>query len=1250
MPYWGNKVDIIASRFIFVITILAIGLGVGELVNGASSAACDYAYRDNTGHTCYFAGKNAPVSPSNDTLLRQTDSGLPSSVGSYTAFDNNFEGGEVAGTGRSDDVSMVWRGRINFEPGTYKIHTLSDDGVEVWIEGAGVIINNWTDHGPTQNDANNISLNGYRQVQLRWYENGGEALIKFWWEKGGGCDREFPTDKLRACVFNDIVIDENSGQAVGDMNRAFIGQVNAGNPLVHEGLLGENETFTVEWRGRYYFNAGERYRFYTESDDGSWFFLPDEKGWDPVINNGGRHGKQYKEFFYTFPTSGFQRVQINFFEAGGGEYLRAGFDRSVQCDLGSPRDKFEGCFYDGIDLNEDRFVEKFESPMPIRIPPPPEELRPTSGGLFGRNDQFSMRLRGTFNFNGRYHFFTESDDGSRMYVWRVGTNQEMLIDNWGEHGRQRREEVRDLNGDYHVEVVYYENGGDAFLHAGWEKIEETIKPVLPPPPPSGGGCDYAYRDNTGHTCYFAGKNAPVSPSNDTLLRQTDSGLPSSVGSYTAFDNNFEGGEVAGTGRSDDVSMVWRGRINFEPGTYKIHTLSDDGVEVWIEGAGVIINNWTDHGPTQNDANNISLNGYRQVQLRWYENGGEALIKFWWEKGGAPPSLPPSTPPAGPTPPVSGATTIDPIFTVMKEGKSGQVVLQPSPTAGKTVSFQSSNPAIVSVDGAGRLIAHAIGNEPFAVAQISATVDGNPTANFSYALVSRYEGELGVAVGLKTAYAMPFDQIYTVIQKNIMLSAATDAGYDIQGAATGITYPSRNPLWMVAVDPAACGLAGNPMHLGPGCFLLNENVRWGILFHELGHNSTHNSWNEFGTGGVHLALTGGDVPLYQEGNATLIGLYTMQKITATGYGLNAPTLDGMRKIFQNDTQLYTTRLKDYEQSGAVFTENGSPPAMTADALDGIYISFANESSYKWEWVPRFMKAFQWHSDIDRLVLSGGVTAKERATFHAAASTVATGIEIKARFQRWNFPIDDTLYAQLIPIFRYLIDGVPIPPSSTPVTPVPTTPPSEGVSLPRLDLSLSSQSGRAVTINGVVIGDNISPLHWNWGDGKHSYGYFPATHTYAQDGRYIITVTASNAAGSVSKDIEVNVGASPAVSQPVAVSPPTNLNLSLSFQSGRTLTINGAISGAEGSLKWDWGDGTPVTESYFPATHTYAQDGKYTIKVTASNAAGTLSKEITLTIVTTGGVGLMVNQNYALLLSAMKTQFFDAITRKIREFKR
>ncbi len=70
-------------------------------------------------------------------------------------------------------------------------------------------------------------------------------------------------------------------------------------------------------------------------------------------------------------------------------------------------------------------------------------------------------------------------------------------------------------------------------------------------------------------------------------------------------------------------------------------------------------------------------------------------------------------------------------------------------------------------------------------------------------------------------------------------------------------------------------------------------------------------------------------------------------------------------------------------------------------------------------------------------------------------------------------------------------------------------------PDLSVFEPEVDGLMVSVNGVVFpgnsGTSIVRIHWDWGDGNGEDHWFPASHTYASDGNYTITVTAFQSDG-------------------------------------------------------------------------------------------------------------------------------------------
>ncbi|OGZ48619.1 MAG: hypothetical protein A3C83_00865 [Candidatus Ryanbacteria bacterium RIFCSPHIGHO2_02_FULL_47_25] len=149
--------------------------------------------------------------------------------------------------------------------------------------------------------------------------------------------------------------------------------------------------------------------------------------------------------------------------------------------------------------------------------------------------------------------------------------------------------------------------------------------------PSGGACDTSYPDDQFHACFFDGISAPTNDS-DTLVQFDEGSVPSPVGAHSGpIDYDFENFEIPQTGKSDEVSAVWRGRINFKKGKYVFHVNSDDGVELTVRG-GVVIGEWRDQTLINKTSSGtgLDLDGPTNVMLRWYEHAGEAQIKLWWD--------------------------------------------------------------------------------------------------------------------------------------------------------------------------------------------------------------------------------------------------------------------------------------------------------------------------------------------------------------------------------------------------------------------------------------------------------------------------------------------------------------------------------------------------------------------------------------------------------------------------------------------
>lgn len=166
----------------------------------------------------------------------------------------------------------------------------------------------------------------------------------------------------------------------------------------------------------------------------------------------------------------------------------------------------------------------------------------------------------------------------------------------------------------------------------------------------------------------------------------------------------------------------------------------------------------------------------------------------------------------------------------------------------------------------------------------------------------------------------------------------------------------------------------------------------------------------------------------------------------------------------------------------------------------------------------------------------------------------------------------------------------------------TPPNLIVNNPTTDCP-----SRKVTITGQATPTmpraTITKIHVDWGDRNAEdipvRNPFSASHTYAGDGTYTITITAYDSNGlSTSRSVSVTVScATPTTNTPPQLTVSTQVNC-------RTVTIDGTATPTTPGARItrthiDWGDRQAEDDGYpkIHATHTYANDGTYTITVTA-----------------------------------------------------
>lgn len=278
---------------------------------------------------------------------------------------------------------------------------------------------------------------------------------------------------------------------------------------------------------------------------------------------------------------------------------------------------------------------------------------------------------------GTYRITTQNDDGVRVWL-----GDKHVISDWNKHPVVTNQAtVSLLGGRYSMAVDYFDDVMGAVLRLAWERIgppkpgalDVTIissAPIPPPtPPPSQGTWVANYWNNT-------------SLSGTPVLTRNEAAINYDWGS---------GSPAPGIVSDDNFSARWSQTLYFENGSYRFTTQSDDGIRVWVAGH-LIIDNWTTHTVTTNTADINLGTGSHAVVVEYFEQGGVAVAKFWWERigegGGGPTGVTATTLPYGLNL-RAGPGTNFPILTALFRGTTVPVIGRTSTSRWIQVIFRDT---------------------------------------------------------------------------------------------------------------------------------------------------------------------------------------------------------------------------------------------------------------------------------------------------------------------------------------------------------------------------------------------------------------------------------------------------------------------------------------------------------------------------------------------------------------------------------
>jgi glucose/arabinose dehydrogenase len=118
--------------------------------------------------------------------------------------------------------------------------------------------------------------------------------------------------------------------------------------------------------------------------------------------------------------------------------------------------------------------------------------------------------------------------------------------------------------------------------------------------------------------------------------ETLTGSPTLVRTDPTINFNFGAGSPASSIHDDGFSARWLGMVQAQfTETYTFHTISDDGVRLWVNGQ-LLVDNWTIHSPVENTGTIALVAGQKySFRMEYYDNTGGATAQLMWSSPSTP---------------------------------------------------------------------------------------------------------------------------------------------------------------------------------------------------------------------------------------------------------------------------------------------------------------------------------------------------------------------------------------------------------------------------------------------------------------------------------------------------------------------------------------------------------------------------------------------------------------------------------------
>jgi hypothetical protein len=470
----------------------------------------------------------------------------------------------------ADNFSARWTRSLTFEEGQYRFRASVDDGLRLFVDGA-LVIDAWQDGSRRDLTADRRLSAGMHTLRVEYYERQGMAVAQVRWEKLAST---VPDDQAwKGEYWANLNLSGSPVLVRNDPTLAFDwGQGSPGNAI-------PSDNFSARWTRRLNLDAGT-YRFHILVDDGVRLWVDSRL----ILDAWSDHDAANLTVDYAM-AGGSYTLKVEYYERIGNARIWLWWEKVTA----SAYADWKGEYWNNKDLSGEPAVVRNDRTIDFSWGDgSPSSVLPV--------DNFSARWTRQRQYDaGTYRFRAVADDGVRIWV-----DGKLIIDAWRDQKpTEYAQEVSLAQGTHTLKVEYYEHTGGARIRVWTETVDAP-----------------SYPDWRGE--YWSNRNL--------------SGTPVLVRNDKNVDFDWKDGSPAVGVPKDNFSARWSRQVKFSSGRYRLYVRADDGVRVRVNDQ-LVLDEWHASGGDKEYSTDMSLDGTYSLVVEYYEQGGNARVRFWWKRIG-----------------------------------------------------------------------------------------------------------------------------------------------------------------------------------------------------------------------------------------------------------------------------------------------------------------------------------------------------------------------------------------------------------------------------------------------------------------------------------------------------------------------------------------------------------------------------------------------------------------------------------------